>query len=360
MKKPKIILIISMLMILTVSTEVLAQAKFIFSNTPFGSATAAGKQKFKSSEFIYGRAEFPKTIKDFFDTDNGEGSRDYPKGILIYNMKLLDDKQQEVGSTPEKFIKPSDDELNGNYLNFDVSPEPSKASTITAMVSSFDLGLFSVPFSNIFNQSGYYGRVPALVNGNVYTVEVKISRWTFDPYNPRTPKGMETWTVATGTFQIEYNANDIPTLIKNNKASDESVKENARKKAMAGRGLPEEWNSWKGPNATGHTEKQLVDMFLATRAEPAIKVYKVVIEPKPGGPLWDIQKNGLVITERHCMQLVGFFASVSGQFRFYRMGVRETYLGGETYDVANGWVQLIERLDVDNKFIPATAPIASK
>ena len=175
--------------------------KFYFSSSPFANSNKGSKEKFKSSEFIYARAEFPKTVKEFFDTDNGEDSRDYPKGILLYNMTLLDDKQQEVGRTQEKFIKPTDDELNSKYLDLDVSPEPSKASTITAMVSSFDLGLFAVPFSGIFNQSGYYGRVPALVNGNEYTVEVKISRWTFDPFNPRTPKGMETWTVAKGTFR---------------------------------------------------------------------------------------------------------------------------------------------------------------
>jgi hypothetical protein len=228
------------------------------------------------------------------------------------------------------------------------------------MVPGFGVGLFSVPFARIFDQSNYYGRVPALVEGNVYTLEVKLSRWTFDPFNQTTAKPRDSWTVAIGTCELVYNSKDIPTLIKNNEASDQSVQENAKKKAMAGRGLPEEWNTWKGPNATGHTEKQLTDMFLSQRAAGS-KVYKVVIEPKPGGPLWDIIKdNGITITERDCMQLVGFFAVVGGQFSFYRMGVRESYLGGDKYDVANAWVQIIERLDVESKFIPTTAPIASK
>jgi hypothetical protein len=104
---------------------------------------------------------------------------------------------------------------------------------------------------------------------------------------------------------------------------------------MASRGLPKEWSTWNGKMASGHTEKQLTEMFVNGRPE-GIKVHKIVIEPKPSGPLWDFQKDGFNnITERHCMQLVGVFSNLNGQFSFYQMGVRETHLG----------------VDVDEKFI---------
>jgi hypothetical protein len=326
-------------------------ATFYFSTSPFESSNKGSKQKFKSGDYIYGRVELSKAVKDFFDTENND-TRDYPKGILMFDFRLLDNKGTKVGEIYGNFIKPSDDELNGDSLNFDVSPEPSKASTLICMVPGFGAGLFSVPSARLFDQSNYYGRVPALVEGNVYTVEVKISRWAFDPFQPTTPKARDNWNIAMGTFELEYNSKDIQSLIKNNEASGSLVKENARLKAMANRGLPNEWNTWNGTNATGHTEKQLADMFVNGRPD-GIKVHKIVIEPKPAGALWDIQRDGgNNITERHCMQLVGVFANLNGQFNFYKMGVRESYLGGDKYDVENGWMQVLNRVDVDEKFIP--------
>lgn len=334
-----------------------AQEKFVFSDSPFTSVGAT-KIKFNSSEFIYGRVDLPQSLKDFFDLENGDG-QNYPRGVLMMDLKVLDEQGTELGAIAGKFIKPTSDQINDKYLIFDVNPSPTKATTLMSMVASFDLGFSSVPSAQLFDQRSYYGRVPQLKDGKTYKVDVSFSRWSFDPYSPNVPRPSENWNRCTGSFELVFSSKDIPALIKNNKAADDLVKDNANKKNMASRGLPDEWNLWKGPNTTGHTEKQLTDMFLRTRGEPGPKkVFKVVIADKPGGALWDIRRdNGININARYCNQTVGFFAQVEGKCYLYRTSVRETYLG-DKYDTDNAYIQVMQRVDVDCKFIPSATPVA--
>lgn len=321
---------------------------FTFSAQPFGTKTGKGKDTFSTSDFIYGRVDLPASVKDFFSTENSNTST-HPLSVLMFKIDALaDDDTTVMGEVAKRYFKLSAEELKNKYLNFDVSPEPSKATLQLAMIPQFDLGIFSTQFAKVFDQSAYYGRVPAFENGKTYTIRVTLSRWVIDPHSGYPKYGED--TECSGTFQLHYNQADLALLQKLMPESDRLVKDNSRQQAMKERGLPEEWNLKSGKIGSGETEEELIGIFLSQEAKKT-EVIKLVALPAEGK--WVTYKDEKVTYEkilfRWFNQTLVFFYQKEGKYFCAKGGVRQDYQGNNTY--GDSYLKWEEKTELDASFV---------
>jgi hypothetical protein len=329
------------------SAQAQTSGKFIFSNTPFAASTAAGKQQFKSSEFIYGRLELPSTVEEFFKMPKTSEKRDYPASVLVYRV-YVEKNGEQLGSNRWPYIKLTSEQRKNKFLNFDILPQPSESTTMTCALADFSSSVSPGPLYSMFDRD----RFPS---SGKYTIKIDMQYWTFDPYNPDMALPEAEWNTSSGKFEFDFNTSDLPRIQENNAEAQKLVKENSRVKAMNARGLPKEWNLKSAPSATGFTEKEMIAMFL-DREATTCKNIKAVIYPV-NGPTWVIVKNdsGIPLWRWH-NQTLGFFAENNARCFYITGDVRQQYEGGGKY--APAYFQWTESLELNCKNIPkATAPV---
>jgi hypothetical protein len=320
---------------------------FTFSTQPLDGKSGKGKDTFRTSDFIYGRVDLPASVKDFFSTDNSNTST-HPQSVLLFKIEALAEDGTVMGEVAKRYFKPAADELKNKYLAFDVSPEPSQATLQLSMLPQFDLGIFSTQFARLFDQSAYYGRVPAFEDGKTYTIKVTLSRWVIDPQSGYPKYGED--TECSGTFQLQYRQADVATLLKLLPESDRLVKDNSRKQAAEERGLPEEWNLKSAKIGSGETEEELIDLFLSQEAKKT-EVIKLVALPAEGK--WVTYRDEKVAYEkilfRWFNQTLVFFYQREGKYFCAKGGVRQDYQGNNTY--GDSYLKWEEKTDIAARYI---------
>jgi hypothetical protein len=163
-----------------------------------------------------------------------------------------------------------------------------------------------------------------------YTVSLKLSAKTYDPYDPTYPNPEDKWINCIGDFDIHFSVNDVPVLLQQQKDADNLVQENASLKTIEDRGLPAEWNINSGALVCGYSKAQIEAMFLAGQ-ESGYKIIKTIIHPTTDVN-WHIEKNDLDIpVMKYHNQPLGFFASFGGRYFYFEGYLAQTYEGGGNY-----------------------------
>src|ERR1044072_4031857 len=130
----KIILLLATACSISVTTQ--AQ------NVVFSNQQNASKTIFASNEFIYGKDDLGgKTVKEFFRLpDNSK----FPYPFLYYVVEVYKgDELLGQNNWNVALVKPAD--VKQTSLNFDVLPDPAKATTVLSGTEMFDAGKASAP-----------------------------------------------------------------------------------------------------------------------------------------------------------------------------------------------------------------------
>jgi hypothetical protein len=322
------------------------QTSFSFSPQPFLTGIAKVKSAFTSDEFIYGKLELPSSLQEFFHLPEHSTQADYPCDVLMYKIEIEKQGERMGSSNAWCYTKIAPEQKKMNSFFFDVLPEPSQATTMICGLSDYSSNVGAAPLYMMFDRNHF-------PESGQYKVKIEIKYWTFDPYNPETPAVEQEWTTVWGDFTFEFDTKDLREILINANSAATLVKENARVKAMEGRGLPEEWNWTNNPIEPAFTEQQLIDLFLAREGDTC-KALKMISYPVRN-PRWIIEKNSndFPLFKWH-NQLFGFFAENNGRYFYITGGLRQTHEGGGVFgEVFFQWTQSVE---LSAKFIaPALA-----
>jgi len=194
-----------------------ATGKIFFSNQPFATGNAGSKTNFSSGEFIYGRLELDgQTVKEAFKiSDKNVGSA---HSFLFYTVTIFF-KGSEIRSnligSPRKILLPEMEKQN-RWVNFDVLPEPAKASTILMSSEKFNSSRNTVPFYRMIDTASFKE------NGD-YRVVVNLSLQTYDSSGKAEPQAK--WTSIEGNFNFNFKREDVAQIKKNEKEADAIIRE---------------------------------------------------------------------------------------------------------------------------------------
>ncbi len=299
----------------------LAPGRFYFSNKPFSDNHNESKSVFNSNEFIYGRLELPVTLEEYFKIP--PTSKALPTSSLVHKITIYKKGEMVQWGVPV-YIRVGNLDRKSTYFNFDVLPEPSKSTTIIASGPELVQGAGAVMLTSMLTNRQHFPE-----EGD-YTVSLKLSAKTYDPYDPTYPYPEDKWIHCIGDFEIHFSVSDVPVLLQQQKEANELVQENARLKTIEDRGLPAEWNINSGAIVCGYSKAQIEAMFLAGQ-ESGYKIIKTIIHPTTDVN-WHIEKNDLDIpVMKYHNQPLGFFASIGGSYFYFEGYLAQTYEGGGNY-----------------------------
>lgn len=185
--------------------------KIYFSNQPFTKSNTGSKKNFTSADYIYGRIELDsQTINSAFRVFEPNSS--YPHAYFMYRVYIFKNGN-EIGFNTSRnlcLLRPAD--KKNKWFNFDVLPEPSKATTVISGMQRFEYySLGTAPLYGLITPDNFKE------NGE-YRIVVKFYTESYDAWGQMEP--VEKWPVLEEEFSFVFNEKDIPLLKKNEAAAD--------------------------------------------------------------------------------------------------------------------------------------------
>src|SRR6185503_1312004 len=169
----------------------LADGKIYFSNQPFTSSANNTKNSFTSADYIYGRMELNAgTIKEAFKLKDKANALSF----LKCKITVLQNGEEISYGSSRDFILLKDAAKNGNALNFDILPEPSKVTTVYSMLDDFSAGIGFNPITTLI-MNGHWP------TGN-YKVKVMIYSETTNAYGDL--QSEDKWPGVEGEFDFNF------------------------------------------------------------------------------------------------------------------------------------------------------------
>lgn len=284
-------------------------AKMYFSDKPFSNNNQGGKSSFKSSEFIYGRIELDKPIKDAFKLD----TKNNPLYVQVFYQ--IKHKDKTIYLQIPHYIKLDNGAEGNTSLNFDILPGASDARTIMSIVEDFNTGTvagFMYPLDRYF-----------FTENDVYNVRVSIYLKSYDGWG--TLEDDAKWPAVYGDFKFEFDSKDVAAINKNNEQARASIIENGLRLDK----LPDYFTHPAKISDANLSSANI--LAILKRDLPSINFVKAVIPPF-SGQLKDIAKNDLgVILYRYVRPYIRVIYKENGKCYLGSITLKEDYLGGGRY-----------------------------
>lgn len=297
--------------------------KITFSNQPFSSSTVTSKSKFASSEFIYGRLKLNNgTVKEALKIgEKAKGSSYYSFEYVIVVFRNKENKYNNEQIWNTCLLRDAD--LEKNYLDFDVLPNPEKATTIISALPDFSAGKSTAPL---------YGAIKPTIfsEDGIYKIDVIIRNPIIDGWGRDLAK--DKWPTFEADFDFEFNSTDVAKLTKNYETATAQANYAIKNSITP---MPKQWTEKSSTLAMGFTQAQLISMYenhFSSKLDPHT-VIKFHASPSNGD--WTIVKNdfGIPIYRYSNQWYTIFIKYNNGKACFFQgFGLRQQYSGGGTYD----------------------------
>ncbi len=317
--------------------------KIYFSNQPFGTTNEGGKTSFTTGDYIYGRLETGgKTLREAFGFT--PVTKENPFNKVIFNLYAYDSSefslygdsaQAVISAINSPNIRFSEADLDKTYWNFDVLPEPAKATTrIYFYIEDYE--------DQDAGASALYKFLKDRAKAKDYLVKIELVRQTTDFRGNEEPK--ENWRRVEGRLSLNFNQADFAkiktnqeTLEANRVARLERQTKDRDVAKVESVSLPKEWTLKSNPLLPGLTEANMRVLFQKYGAHYTEKqIIKFYAAPS-GSTARKVATNELGIpTHRSFDQWLTIFAKVKfddGEVScFYQhFYPAQAYSGGGTY-----------------------------
>ena len=257
-------------------------AKMYFSDKPFGTNHDGSKTSFKSSDFIYGRIELNnQTLYDAFKMSSIKTGYYY---LRFWVCSYKNDEQLGSKNSWEYLLIKNEEDVKKNYLNFDILPSPSAATSALCGLDDFTSNIAGGPLYFIINSSSF-------PDDGEYTIKVRMFLQSVDGWGKE--QDFEKWPEVIDEFKFRFNSNDIQTLKKNGEAGDELVRKNTFRLSK----LPDYFsnpNKLSDPMLSNANISSVLKRDLPSGGMTLIKF----AVGNYTGALWQVEKNDLGIILR--------------------------------------------------------------
>jgi len=305
-------------------------ARIIFSNSPDGSNP---KTSFTSSEYIYGRMDFGgRTMYDAFGW-KAMGDRKFY--YVSYWLKILpagsNQGWEHDWHNGRGYTLVTKEEAQKTYWNFDVLPDPAKASTLSSALPD-ELEYYK-GVSGMWPQIGDMDSARRTFPQNgTYTVDMTVFGDSYDDWGK--PAGeFEKFSTVTATLAFQFSGTDGQKLAAGYEKAKEAI-ESARNRREMLHAMPAWWAKAATPPDAKLAPARLVPMIKGFISEWNLTYMKHMIVQFTG-PLWVIEKNSLGIPEYRMVKPYIYVIYKDPKDNSCQVGalyMRESYAGAGTYN----------------------------
>lgn len=300
------------------------EGTFYFSHQPFGETSTGGNadlKRFSSKEFLYGRLELKngKTLNDVFtfiqDDKESEG-----ESFLHYDVAI--NKDGKTIAKPREsdwnhlLLKKED--RNKTYLNFDILPDPAKATSLIGADKAFKYGKTCAPFTWQFLNN-------KPTEAGIYQVTISFFKKGYNAYGDAT----NTKNRISTQLEFDFNISDIQALIADKKIAENNVSNNF----YTVKSLPPIFKKSQ-PLADPNLSHAKLKAYIAA-SSPECQVLKMATSREGyTKPLWVVSThdNGIPrIKEVAADIVVAYKDKTDGKCYICNVDIRQDYMGGGKY-----------------------------
>jgi hypothetical protein len=304
-------------------------ARITFSNNPDGSSP---KTTFASSENIYGRIDFGgKTMYDAFGWKAMGDRKFYYVSYWLDILPAGKERSQHDWHQGRGYTLVTKEEAQKTYWNFDVLPDPAKASTLTSALAD-----------ELEYYKGVSGMWPLLRDedaarrtfpqNGTYTVDMTIYGDSYDDWGK--PAGnYESAPTVSAELAFQFSGSDGQRLATGYEKAKDALEAAKNQKEML-HAMPDWW--FKGATPPGEPKlapARLIPLIKGFIGQWDLTYVKHMIV-KPDGPLWVIHKNDLGIPEYRMVVpyiYVLYRETKDNSCQIGALYMRESYSGAGTY-----------------------------
>lgn len=249
---------------------------------------------------------------------------DYKHYYLMYDFAVVNGSEGKYAQTFHSAMMLQPDDIKKTAFNFDLLPEPAKATTGIGMKSSYNFNGFDFshvvggPMYEIIDQSNF----PA--NGD-YTVQLQFYFMPKDDWGKELSNSKDFLGV-DGAFQFSFSATDVATIKNNFKAVNETVKTTA----FTLHTMPDWWPKTSLKLSDPALSPSALELMIKNALSAQDKVLvKYAVGSNSG---WIIQKNDLGIpTYQLLSENIYTVYKSEGKCYLGDVSIAKEYLGGGKY-----------------------------
>ena len=301
-------------------------ARISFSNNPDGSNP---KTSFTSSEYIYGRLDLGgKTVYEAFGLKNQGNAKFY---YINYDLQIWKPGEKPWDKwSGNAYTLVTKEDAQKTYWNFDVLPEPTKASTRRSAIAD-ELEYYNSGagvYTQWYNADSARSTFP---QSGTYTVDITLFGNSYDDWGKPTGES-EKYPTASAAFAFQFSGTDGQTLVANSVKARESLTAAKNRQEMY-RTMPDWWAKAWTPTDPKLAPARLVPMIKGFIGQWNMNYMKHMIVQFTG-PLWVIEKNSLGIPEYRMAKPYIYVIYKDPKDNSCQVGalyMRESYSGAGTY-----------------------------
>jgi hypothetical protein len=247
-------------------------AKMYFSSTPFTAGHEGSKTTFTSADFIYARLELNKqTLSEAFNISSNKTGRHY----LRYRVSTFKNGEQKESYNLWDYLLLKPEIEKNTWLNFDIFPEPAKATSVLCGTETFNSNVAAAPLYHIITREHF----PE--NGE-YTIKVRLFLESYDAWDKK--EDPEKWPVADGEFTFQFDPKDVKAIRKNATAANEVITNTA----FLLKKLPEYFYKSANVNDSELTPAKIVAILKRDLSDRVILKFSVA---SYSGLLWQVESD---------------------------------------------------------------------
>lgn len=295
-------------------------AKVYFSSTPFTIGHEGSKTSFTSADFIYGRLELNnQTLSNAFNMSSIKTGRYY----LRFRVSAFKNGEQKESYNLWDYLLIKPEIKKNTWLNFDIFPEPAKATSVLCGTETFNSNVAAAPLYHIINREHF----PE--NGE-YTIKVRLFLESYDAWEKK--EELEKWPVADGEFSFQFNAKDVQAIRKNATAANEVITNTAFRLKK----LPEYFYKSAAVNDPELTSAKIGAILKRDLTDRTILKYSIA---EYSGTVWQIEKDATgLIKRKYVTPDIHIAYKWNGKCYAGVARLWKEYAGGGNYDVLKaGW-----------------------
>ena len=319
-------------------------AKIIFSNSPDYSNP---KTSFTSSEYIYGRIDFGgRTMSDAFGW-KAMGERNFY--YVSYFVKILpagsNQGWEHDWHNGRSYTLVTKEEAQKTFWNFDVLPDPTKASTLSSALAD-ELQYYHSP-SGMWPEIGDMDSARRTFPQNgMYNVDITIYGDSYDDWGK--PAGeFEKFPTVSANLAFQFSGSDGQRIAGGYQKAREAIEAAKNRKEML-HAMPAWWYKAWTPTDPKLAPARLVPMIKGFISEWNLTYMKHMIVQFTG-PTWVIEKNSLGIPEYRMVKPYIYVIYKDPKDNSCQVGalyMRESYAGAGTYNAPYlGGIRDIQYID---------------
>jgi hypothetical protein len=304
-------------------------ARMTFSNNPDGSSP---KTSFTSSENIYGRIDFGgKTMYDAFGW-KAMGDRKFY--YVSYFLKILpagsNQGWEHDWHNGRSYTLVTKEDAQKTYWNFDVLPDPAKASTLSGALAD-ELEYYkwvSGMWPEIRDMDAARRTFPQ--NG-MYNIDITIYGDSYDDWGK--PAGdFEKFPTVSAVIPFQFSGTDGQRLASGYAKAAEAIESAKNRKEML-HAMPDWWTQGKTPPDAKLSPARLTPMIKGFIGQWNLTYVKHTFAPY-SGPLWVIETHGDILPDYRMVVPYIYVLYKDAKDNSCQIGalyMREKYSGGGTY-----------------------------